>query len=724
MGALALKRLFFDESLTNFLNEEVLPELDLEKEKFWLDFEAIIQEFSTVNSELILKRKKLQEQINNWHVKNADSFNKDEYKKFLQDIGYICKDVPDFKISTSFVDPEISTIAGPQLVVPISNPRFAINAANARWRSLYDALYGSDIIKNSSEIHGEGYDKSRGKQVIKYCREILDKVFPLSEGSHSEVSSYVVYYQHLLAFFPDGKSSGLKDPTQFVAFDGFREDPKAIVLKNNSLHIEINIDPTGKIGQDDLAGVEDILVESALTTIMDFEDSVSAVDSEDKINIYRNWLGLMNGDIQTKFQKNGKDFLRELNKEKSFNGKYEDIYKIKSRSLLMARNVGLLMTTDLVTDENGKQVPEGIVDAVLTALIGAIDLTDSNRPYANSTEGSIYIVKPKMHGPEEVSFTCNLFDRIENKLMLPKNTLKLGIMDEERRTTINLKACIYEARERLVFINTGFLDRTGDEIHTSMYAGAFYPKNKIKEMPWLPAYENLNVEVGLSCGLSGKAQIGKGMWAMPDEMKRMMSEKIAHPLSGATTSWVPSPTAAALHSLHYHFVDVFELHKSVSLRKKTSPEDLLAVPIMNNKMVLSPHEIERELENNIQGILGYVVRWVGQGVGCSKVPDINNVSLMEDRATLRISSQHISNWLHHQVCSKEQVTKMMIKVALIVDQQNENTKDYNFLLPDDVLSPAFQAAQELIFQGREQPNGYTEPILHHYRKEVKKNLLK
>jgi malate synthase len=615
-------------------------------------------------------------------------------------------------------------MAGPQLVVPISNARFAVNAANARWRSLYDALYGSDIIKSEKVLDTEDYDKVRGRQVVDYCRDLLDNVFPLNEGSHKEVSSYVVYYKHLLAFFPNGKSSGLKSPGQFVAFDGFREYPNAIILKNNSLHIEIDINPKGKIGQDDLAGVDDILVESALTTIMDFEDSVSAVDSEDKMNIYRNWLGLMVGDINGNFEKDGKVTKRKLKREKTFNCKSVGTYTVRARALLMARNVGLLMKTDLVTDLNGEQTPEGIVDAMMTALIGSVDLKNPNRDITNSKKGSIYIVKPKMHGPEEVAFTCSLFKRIEQILELPENTIKLGIMDEEGRTSINLKACIYEARNRLVFINTGFLDRTGDEIHTSMYAGAFLPKDEIRKMPWLPAYENQNVDIGLSCGLSGIAQIGKGMWAMPDEMEKMMKEKISHPLSGATTAWVPSPTAAALHSLHYHYVDVFEQHKKMAKKKRTRPLGLLSLPIMASNHSLAFDEIEKELENNIQGILGYVVRWIDLGIGCSKVPDINNISLMEDRATLRISSQHISNWLHHKVCTVDQVLRIMKKVATFVDEQNKNTKGYCFLTNDLSSNLAFQAATDLIFNGMDHPNGYTEPVLHHYRKEVKRNILK
>ena len=690
---------------------------------FWYDLNCLISDLSPKNTALLKIRHEMQDQIDQWHRENpvienrACEDSKRDYREFLQRIGYLTPAIDDFKIETKNVDSEISTMAGPQLVVPVNNARFALNAANARWGSLYDAFYGTDVIANSGALaNKKEFNPQRGQAVINKAKDFLDGHFPLNEGSHHDVSSYLVYYQHLLAFFPDGSKSGLQQACQFVAFDGSKNEPSYLLFKNNGLHVGLQIDRHGEIGATDKAGVDDIQMESALTTIMDFEDSISAVDSNDKITAYRNWFGLMRGNLEASFTKNGQTVLRTLNCDRHFTAKTGEMYRVPGRSLLMVRNEGHLMGTDLLQDIEGNNAPEGIVDAVITALIGSIDLQkNANDKFRNSRSGSIYIVKPKMHGPEEVRFTCLLFNRVEQMLNLPENTLKIGIMDEERRTTLNLKQCIYEAKSRVVFINTGFLDRTGDEIHTSMLAGAFYPKAAIKHEAWIAAYENNNVEIGLRCGFSGKAQIGKGMWAMPDEMNQMMQEKIAHPKSGANTAWVPSPTAATLHALHYHQVDVFTQQKTIKNRVPASLDDMLTMPIMPTNMQLTPEQINSELENNIQGILGYVVRWVEMGIGCSTVPDINDIGLMEDRATLRISSQHICNWLMHKVCSKEQVNKVMENMGKIVDKQNQGIAGYRNMSPNYADSLAFQAAQALIFEGDSQTNGYTEPILHKYR---------
>ena len=706
-----------------FINDEILPQTALNSVDFWHDLHCLISDFSHKNTELLKTRNEMQDQIDQWHrdhpiiESTACDDLKGDYREFLQRIGYLSPSIDDFTIETKNVDAEISTMAGPQLVVPVNNARFALNAANARWGSLYDAFYGTDVIANSGALANEkGFNPERGQAVINKAKDFLDEHFPLDEGSHHDVSSYLVYYQHLLAFFPDGSKSGLKHACQFVAFDGSKSDPSYLLLKNNGLHVGLQIDRHGKIGATDKAGVDDIQMESAITTIMDFEDSVSAVDSNDKIAAYRNWFGLMRGNLEASFTKNDQTVQRTLNCDRNFTAKSGVMYRVPGRSLLMVRNVGHLMGTDLLQDIEGNNAPEGIVDAVITALIGSIDLQkNADDKLRNSRTGSIYIVKPKMHGPEEVRFTCVLFDRVEQMLNLPENTLKLGIMDEERRTTLNLKQCIYEAKSRVAFINTGFLDRTGDEIHTSMLAGAFYPKAAIKHEAWIGAYENNNVEIGLRCGFSGRAQIGKGMWAMPDEMSQMMQEKIAHPKSGANTAWVPSPTAATLHALHYHQVDVFTQQKTIKNRLPASLDDMLTMPIMPTNMQLTAEQINSELENNIQGILGYVVRWIEMGIGCSTVPDINDIGLMEDRATLRISSQHISNWLMHKVCSKEQVNKVMENMGQIVDKQNQGITGYRNMSPNYAHSLAFQAAQALIFKGYKQSNGYTEPLLHEYR---------
>jgi len=710
-----------------FINDEILPQTTLSSVNFWYEFNCLISDFSKKNSELLSTRHEMQTQIDQWHCDNPHSGHETAtaaYREFLQSINYLTPEIEDFEIQTTNVDPEISTMAGPQLVVPVSNARFALNAANARWGSLYDAFYGTDVIENRAELAtADGFNKQRGQAVINKAKDFLDQHFPLNHGSHHEVSSYLVYYQHLLAFFPDGSETGLKNSCQFIAFDGSKNEPSFLLLKNNGLHIGLQIDRHGKIGATDKAGIDDIQVESALTTIIDFEDSISAVDSEDKVAAYRNWYGLMKGDLSASFMKNGHSLERRLNYDRCYTAKSGEMYRVPGRSLLMVRNVGHLMGTDLIQDSEGNHAPEGIVDAVITSLIGSLDLQKSaNDPFRNSHTDSIYIVKPKMHGPEEVRFTCELFARVEQILKLPKNTIKVGIMDEERRTTLNLKQCIYEARERVVFINTGFLDRTGDEIHTSMAAGAFYPKSAIKFEPWISAYENNNVEVGLTCGFSGKAQIGKGMWAMPDEMGQMMKEKIGHPKSGANTAWVPSPTAATLHALHYHQIDVFAEQKNIVTRSPAQMSDILTMPVMPTSMLLTEQEVLSELENNVQGILGYVVRWVEMGVGCSKVPDINNIGLMEDRATLRISSQHISNWLKHNVCTKAQVDSVMTRMAKVVDKQNQGVVGYRRMSPDCQNSLAFQAAQALIFEGESQPNGYTEPLLHAYRILAKQQL--
>jgi len=714
------KQCVINPAFYQFINDEILPHTSLNSVNFWYDFNCLISDLSSQNSALLKTRQEMQNQINQWHIENAVSTHKataDVYQSFLQRIGYLAPEIENFHIETENVDAEIATMAGPQLVVPVSNARFALNAANARWGSLYDAYYGTDVIPPTDELNSVvGFNALRGEAVINKAKDFLDEHFPLNEGSHHDVSSYLVYYQHLLAFFPDGSESGLKSACQFVGFDGSKNDPKYLLLKNNGLHVGLQIDRYGKIGATDKAGIDDIQIESALTTIVDFEDSVSAVDSNDKIAAYRNWFGLMSGNLAVSFTKNGQSVQRKLHHDRQFTAKAGGIYQVPGRSLLMVRNVGHLMGTDLMADINGNHAPEGIVDAVITALIGSLDLQkNSEANLRNSRTGSIYIVKPKMHGPQEVAFTCELFSRVEAMLNLPENTLKLGIMDEERRTTLNLKQCIYEAKSRVVFINTGFLDRTGDEIHTSMLAGAFYPKSAIKNEPWISAYENNNVEIGLACGFSGKAQIGKGMWAMPDDMNKMMQEKSVHPKSGANTAWVPSPIAATLHALHYHQTDVFAVQQDITNRKPASREKMLTMPIMPASMKLTTEQVNSELENNVQGILGYVVRWIEMGIGCSKVPDINDIGLMEDRATLRISSQHIANWLKHNICSAAQVTSVMKSMAQVVDKQNQGVAGYRNMGPNCEDSLAFKAANALIFEGDKQANGYTEPLLHEYR---------
>ncbi len=709
--------LIIDAEFRRFVEDEILPLTSQDPKKFWEGVESVVNEFSPRNRSLLEKREKIQAQINEWHEKNEySSENLEVYKQFLKDINYLVEEGPDFTIETENVDAEIASIAGPQLVVPVKNARFALNAVNARWGSLYDALYASDVIPKTGKLKPNGkYNPLRGQEVIKFSRDFLDQVIPLKEGSHHDVTLYQMYYQKLAAVLKDGTYVGLENPGQFVAYSGSKNEPRELVFKHNGLLIEIHITPNNGIGKLDIANVNDIYIESAVTTIMDCEDSIAAVDTEDKIEVYRNWLGLMTGELAERFMKGGKIVARNMKRDDIYNGRDGESFSIRRRSLMFIRNVGHLMTIDTIKDAQGNSIPEGILDGIFTSLIASIDLEEATKaPVKNSQEGSIYIVKPKMHGPEEVQFTCDLFSKVEEILGVPKNTIKIGIMDEERRTTVNLKECIRVAKERCVFINTGFLDRTGDEIHTSMEAGAFLPKEAIKAEPWIAAYENWNVDIGLACGLQGKAQIGKGMWPKPDEMAEMMRQKKDHPLSGANTAWVPSPTGATLHALHYHEVDVRSEQDQLKTRARASLDDILTIPLMQDQ-ALSAVEIEKELENNIQSILGYVVRWIDQGIGCSKVPDINHIGLMEDRATLRISSQHIANWLHHAICSPEQVMEVMERMAAIVDEQNAADPTYEPMALNTAENMAFQAAKDLIFLGGTQPSGYTEPLLHDYR---------
>ena len=705
------------QSFYQFIEQEVLPETQMTSDKFWNELSNVIVELSPKNLELLETRETLQKQIDQWHQTNKDA-DFDTYKAFLTEIGYLAPEVDDFNISTENVDPEIATMAGPQLVVPVMNARFALNAVNARWGSLYDALYGSNIISEDDGCEKSGpYNPARGNKVIEYARQRLDQYLPLTAGSHSQATSYQIIDGQLKIALDDNTVATLIQAEQFIGYTGAIEQPSSLIFKQNGLHIEIQFDADKPSAKHDLAGVSDILLEAALTTIMDCEDSVAAVDSADKIIAYRNWLGLIKGTLSENVKKGGETFTRTLAQDKQFTALSGQEQSLKGRSLMFVRNVGHLMTNDAIIDKHGNQVPEGILDAMVTSLIGTIDINKTNK-LSNSTEGSIYIVKPKMHGPDEVAFANTLFAKVEQSLGLATNTIKMGIMDEERRTSVNLKACIKAASERVVFINTGFLDRTGDEIHTSMFAGAILPKNEIKNTKWISAYENNNVDIGLACGLSGKAQIGKGMWPVPDDMASMMEAKVGHVQSGANTAWVPSPTAATLHALHYHDIDVFNQQKTLVEREPANVDDILTIPVATETN-WSTEQIEKELDNNNQGILGYVVRWIDQGIGCSKVPDINNVGLMEDRATLRISSQHIANWLLHKVCSPEQVIASLEKMARIVDQQNENDPLYQKMADNFSTSIAFQAACQLVFQGVQQPSGYTEPLLHQFRIQKK-----
>ena len=702
-----------------FLKSEILPGLDLTEENFWTNLEKIIDEFGPKNKALLEIRESMQEKIDAWHLSNPEQQkNLTLYKEFLNEIGYLSNDAGDFRISTKNVDPEISVIAGPQLVVPVMNARFALNAANARWGSLYDALYGTDMISEDNDASRAGaYNPIRGDKVIEFAKNFLDENFSLNGASYSDAISFTVKDGQLKIALENREVVSLVQSEQFQGYVGDPEQPSGVLLKNNNLHAEIQIDPDHSVGATDPAGIKDVLLESAITTIQDCEDSVAAVDGEDKVTVYRNWLGLMKGDLKETFTKGGSEMTRSLNPDRNYIAPNGSNLQLSGRSLMLVRNVGHLMTNPAILDKEGNEVPEGILDAMFTICIGMHDL-NGNSDVKNSQAGSIYIVKPKMHGPDEVQFTCDLFSAVEKSLNLPQLTAKVGIMDEERRTTVNLKECIRVAKDRIIFINTGFLDRTGDEIHTSMEAGPMIPKADMKKQPWITAYEDWNVDSGLETGFKGNAQIGKGMWPMPDEMLSMYQTKTMHPESGANCAWVPSPTGATLHAMHYHQILVSDRQQELLERPKASIDDILTIPIMENPQSLSNEDIQNELDNNAQGILGYVVRWVNQGVGCSKVPDINNIGLMEDRATCRISSQHIANWLHHSICSEDQVMDTMKRMALVVDQQNSGDPSYQSMGPSyDGI--AFRAACNLAIQGRVQPSGYTEPILHKMRLKFK-----
>jgi malate synthase len=690
--------------LLEFINKEVIPGTNINVDKFWKNFDSAIHELAPINKSLIEKRETIQKKIDSWHLANKDkNLNKDEYIKFLKSINYIVEEKEDFQITTQNVDDEIAKIAGPQLVVPVDNARFAINAANARWGSLYDSLYGTDVIPEIDGATKSGsYNSARGNKVIEYAKTFLDKIFPLTDGSWKDMSKIAL------------DKVSLKNKAQLIGYNGTKENPTSILLKNNNLHVDIIVDAKSKIGSTDKAHISDVIIESAISTIVDNEDSVAAVDAEDKVKCYRNWLGIMKGTLQIEMEKNGKKFIRKLNQDRVYEGVNGQKIKLHGRSLLLNRNVGHLMTSQSIILKDGSEIPEGIMDTFVSVLCAKHDFKNKK----NSRTGSVYIVKPKMHGPEEVAFTNKIFNKVEDVLELKRNTIKVGIMDEERRTTINLKECIREVKDRIVFINTGFLDRTGDEMHTSFEAGPMIFKGDMKKSTWLNTYEDWNVDVGLACGLSGKAQIGKGMWAMPDRMADMMIQKINHPSAGANCAWVPSPTAATLHATHYHQVDVFKKQTELKSRTKAKAENILTIPVADRPN-WSVENINKELESNAQSILGYVVRWIDQGVGCSKVPDFNNIGLMEDRATLRISSQHMANWLHHNICTKDQVMNVMKKMAKVVDKQNNDDKNYIPMDGNFEKSIAFLAAYDLVFKGRVQPSGYTEPLLHKRRLEKK-----